>query len=208
MTNLLTTGHTRLDQQLQFLVEIDRLKHVLRRTTTIGGARHENSAEHSWHLALMALTLAEHAAEPVSLTRVVTMVLLHDIVEIDAGDTFAYDTVALATKREREQRAAERIFGLLPDDQTDAMRALWDEFEAGDSADARFAGALDCFGGFLPNTHGGGGSWRDHGVSSSAVLRRMEPLRHSLPRLWPTIEHIIDTGRSLGWFSDGAPDPH
>jgi putative hydrolase of HD superfamily len=207
MMNPLTTGHARLDQQLRFLVEIDRLKLVLRRTTTIDGTRHENSAEHSWHLTLMALMLAEHAAGPVALDRVIAMLMIHDLVEIDAGDTFAYDVAGLATKHERERRAAERIFGMLPADQAGALHALWHEFETAESADAQFANALDRLGGFLPNIHGAGGSWRDHGVSSAAVLRRMDPLRHSMPRLWPTIERLVAAGRDLGWFADAAPEP-
>ena len=133
----------RFEQQLRFIVEIDRLKNVLRRTLLTDASRRENSAEHSWHIALMAPLLAEHACEPVNVERVMRMLLVHDIVEIDAGDTFAYDANGNADKAERERRAADRLYGLLPDDQARELRAAWEEFEAAESAEARFAHALD-----------------------------------------------------------------
>ena len=125
------TNNARLAQQLAFIIEIDRLKNVIRRAPLIDGSRRENSAEHSWHLALMAMVLAEHVDEPVDVGRTIRLVLVHDIIEIDAGDTFAYDLTGYLDKAEREEVAATRIFGLLPGDQAAEFRALWDEFEAG-----------------------------------------------------------------------------
>lgn len=160
----------RLARQIAFLIEIDRLKHVLRRTYLPGSDRRENTAEHSWHLAVAALALSEHANQPVDLSRVLRMVLIHDIVEIDAGDTFLYDPVAAAGKAEREERAAERLFGLLPPDQAADFQALWHEFEARATPEARFAAALDRFMPVLHNYLTQGRPWRQHGVSGEQVL--------------------------------------
>ena len=188
----------RTEQQLAFLVEVDRLKGVLRQTLLCDASRRENSAEHSWHLALMAVVLAEHSAEPVDVSRVIRMLLVHDIVEIDAGDTFAYDAGANTDRAEREQRAAERIFGLLPPEQAHEVRALWEEFEAQATAESRAANALDRLQPLLLNHQTNGGSWRSHGVRRAQVLRRMEPIRTALPTLWPTVEHIVTHNCSLG----------
>src|SRR5947207_12624642 len=149
----------RLAQQIDFLVQADRLKTIIRRTPLVDNSRLENSAEHSWHLSLAALALREHAAASVDLARVLELVTVHDLVEIDAGDTFAYDPIAQETKADRERAAADRIFGLLPDDQRARFRALWDEFESHLTEEARFANALDRFQALLQNMHAGGGSW-------------------------------------------------
>ena len=188
----------RTEQQLAFLLEVDRLKGVLRQTLLCDGSRRENSAEHSWHLAMMALVLSEHAAEPVDVPRVLMMLLVHDIVEIDAGDTFAYDTGANSDRPERERRAADRIFGLLPQDDGQRLRALWEEFEQGATAEARAATALDRLQPLLLNHRTNGGSWRTHGVRRGQVLRRMDPIRTALPSLWPTVEEIVTHNCSLG----------
>ena len=182
----------RLARQLDFLLEVDRLKQVLRRTEVGDGSRRENSAEHSWHLAVMAPLLAEYAESGVDLLRVVKMVVVHDVVEIDAGDTFAFDLEAHHDKEEREQAAAERIFGLLPADQAEELQALWEEFEAGKSAEARFANALDRLSGVLQNHHTGGGTWIEHEVSRSAILQRQDPIRVALPELWPWVLAVVD----------------
>lgn len=191
----------RLAAQLRFLVELDRLKAVLRRTRLVDGSRHENSAEHSWHMALCAAVLAEHAPAGMELGRALLMVLVHDAVEVDAGDTFCYDPQANVGKEERERRAAERLFGLLPDDQAPALRALWDEFEAGESAEARFAVAMDRLQPLLLNFHGGGGSWAEHGVRREQVLLRMEPIRTGAPGLWPQVEALIEGAVDAGWIT-------
>lgn len=193
-------GSQRLQQQLTFLVEADRLKGILRQTTLCDGSRAENSAEHSWHLALMASVLAEYAGSEVDVGRVLRMVLVHDLVEIDAGDTFAYDAAANVGREARERRAAERIFGLLPTEQASELGALWEEFEAQVTADARFAAALDRLQPLLNNHHSAGGSWRAHGVLRDEVMRRMLPIEAALPALWPTVLDIIEQNCALGYI--------
>ncbi len=174
----------RLESQVRFILEVDKLKSVLRRTYLLNEDRNENSAEHSWHLAVMAIVLAEYAKVPVDVARVIKMVVVHDIVEVDAGDTYCYDAVAELDKAERETRAADRIFGLLPEDQGRQLRALWEEFEARTTPDARFAAALDRFMPMLHNYHTGGRSWREHGVMSSQVLERNRPIEDGSDELW------------------------
>src|SRR4030095_9972163 len=168
----------RLTQQIAFLVEADRLKSVIRRTPLVNGSRRENSAEHSWHLALAAMILREYVAEPVDLLRLIELVTIHDLVEIDAGDAFAYEEAAQSAKAARELAAADRLFGLLPADQTSYVRGLWEEFEAQETIEARVANALDRFQPLLQNAHSGGGSWRTHDLTRADVLRRMAPVEH------------------------------
>ena len=164
----------RLDQQLRFIKEIDRLKSVLRQSPLVDASRRENSAEHSWHLAMMAVALGEYAPDGADLNRVITMVLLHDIVEIDAGDTFVYATDAALAEAERaEHAAADRIFALLPADQATALRAIWDEFEERRTPAAQFARALDRLQPMLANYHTGGGTWWMHGVTADQVLAKV-----------------------------------
>jgi putative hydrolases of HD superfamily len=192
-----------LARRLRFVLEADRLKSVLRRTRLLDGSRHENSAEHSWHLALMAVLLADTAAAEVDLLRVLSMLLVHDVVEIDADDTFAYDAAANLDRAERERLAADRLFGLLPEADAREMRGLWEEFEAGETTDARFAVALDRIQPLLLNANGGGGTWREHAVTRALVLRRMEPIRHGAPGLWPFVTRTIDEACAAGHI---APD--
>ena len=187
----------RLQQQIAFLVEIDLLKGILRRTRIVGGERRENSAEHSWHIAMIALVLAEHANEPVDVTRVIKMLLVHDIVEIDAGDTFAYDAVGYLDKDTREQAAAERIFGLLPPDQRDELRGLWEEFEAQATADARFANLCDRLMPSLQNYYNGGGTWREAAVDRAMVDHRLEPL-HAADAVYTFISALLDDAVAQG----------
>jgi putative hydrolase of HD superfamily len=181
-----------LARQIAFILEIDKLKTILRQNVPITEPhRQENDAEHSWHLAMMALLLAEHADEPVDVTRVVKMLLIHDIVEIDAGDTFIYDAAAQAGKEEREQRAADRLFGLLPADQAGELRGLWDEFEARATADARFAHAMDRFQPVLLNVATQGLRWKLHGVTADKVLARNSVIGDSSERLWTYLQGLI-----------------
>jgi putative hydrolase of HD superfamily len=202
-----TDAASRLAAQLAFIVEIDRLKGVLRQTTLCDGSRRENSAEHSWHLAVMATILAEHAGADVDVARVVRMLLVHDLVEIDAGDTFAYDAGANTGRAARERVAAERLFGLLPAEQAAELRALWEEFEAQASADARFAAALDRLQPLLNNDRAEGGSWRAHGITRGQVVARMRPIELSLPALWPAVLDIVDRNCACGHIRpDAAPD--
>jgi 5'-deoxynucleotidase YfbR-like HD superfamily hydrolase len=188
----------RLAQQIAFLVQADRLKTILRRTPLTDNSRLENSAEHSWHLALAAIALREHAPSDIDLARVLELVVVHDLVEIDAGDTFAYDPAAHATKAERERAAAERLFGLLPSDQCATFRALWDEFEAQATPASRFANALDRFQALLLNSQSGGGSWATHRVMRSQVLTRMAPVQSALPSLWRYVVDVIDRACDSG----------
>ena len=188
----------RAERQIRFILEVDALKRVLRQTLVTDGSRRENSAEHSWHLALMAPLLAEYAAAPVDLLRVVKMLLVHDVVEIDAGDAFAYDAAANVGKVERERRAAARLFGLLPAEQAEELSALWEEFEAGRTADARYANALDRLQPLLNNSRTQGGTWRIHSVARAQVERRMQPIREATPALWPVVVRVLDEAEAAG----------
>jgi putative hydrolase of HD superfamily len=201
-------GVERLAAQVGFVLEVDRLKSVLRRGPVADGSRYENSAEHSWTLALMALVLAEHAAEPVDVATVVRMVVVHDIVEVDAGDTYVYDEAGQAAKAASEQRAADRIFGLLPHDQATEVRALWDEFEAGATPEARFARSLDRFAGFLLNHASRGGSWRENGVTADRVHARNEEIGQGAPPLWEEVQRRLAEAVTRGWIDPGPrPGP-
>ena len=182
----------RLDDQLAFLLEIDRLKLIERRSFVTDASRRENSAEHSWHLAMLALVLSEYAGDGIDLARVIAMVLVHDIVEIDAGDVFVYaDDVAHAARLEREALAAERIFALLPDDQEPVFRSLWEEYEEGTTETARFAAALDRLQPLLLNVASGGMTWREHGITADRVLERNAPIGEGAPALWTRARAII-----------------
>jgi len=181
-----------MEQQIAFLLEADRLKNVLRRTTLTDSSRQENSAEHSWHLALAAMILKEYAVEPVDLPRVTKMVVVHDLVEIDAGDTFAYDSAANTSKSVRERAAADRIFSLLPPDLGGELRTLWEEFEAYATPDARFANAIDRLQPLLQNMKTEGGTWRVYGPTREQVLERMDPVRVAVPAFWPVVVNYVD----------------
>ncbi len=200
----------RLDAQLAFVRELDRLKGVVRRTRLMDGSRAENSAEHSWHLAATALVLAEHAPAGADVARAVRMLLVHDVVEIDAGDMFAFaalaDPAVAAAQSAREARAAERIFGLLPPDQGAELRALWDEFEAGESPTARFAVALDRLQPMLQNAANAGGTWRAAGITAEAALRRMAPIRAGAPALWPLVERTLAAAAAAGHLAGPGGD--
>ena len=191
---------TRFEQQIRFIVEIDKLKNVLRRTLLTDGTRRENSAEHSWHLALMAVLLVEHADPGVDVRRVIEMLLVHDIVEIDAGDTFAYDVAANADRAARERAAADRLFSLLPPDQQHALRALWEEFEAGQTAESRYALALDRLQPLLQNVFAQGGAWRSHGVTREQILVRMQPVGDLSAELGAYVVRMIDEVWAAGYI--------
>jgi putative hydrolase of HD superfamily len=195
----------RLEQQVSFLVEVDRLKEIFRRTVLIQSRRRENDAEHSWHLCLCVLVLAEHASVPgLDVLRVLRMVIIHDLVEIDAGDTFAYDTAAMATQHEREARAADRIFGMLPEDQARAFRALWDEFEARQTPEARFAAAVDRFQPMLLNANTEGHAWREHGVAYPQVMARNAHVGEGAPAVWAYAARMLKEAVEKGHL---APPP-
>ncbi|MBV8216100.1 MAG: HD domain-containing protein [Verrucomicrobia bacterium] len=181
----------RLRWQLQFILEIDRLKSVLRRSYLINIDRHENSAEHSWHLAVAAMVLAEHANEKIDVSKVVRLVLVHDLVEIDAGDTFIYDDAANVGKPAREQEAANRLFGLLPEEQAQSFMALWREFEDRQTSEAKFAFALDRLMPILHNVFTQGGSWKEHGIRQEQALTKNRPIEDGSQVLWQAAESLI-----------------
>lgn len=183
---------TSLEKQLQFLREIDRLKTVVRQSPLLDRSRKENSAEHSWHLALYALVLSEYASGPVDTQRVMRMLLLHDVVEIDVGDFPIHGGSSAAWQAEQEDKAAQRLFGLLPSPQGDEFLALWREFEQAESEDARFAKALDRFQPLLINVFTGGGTWTESGVSREQVLARYGPvIQRGAPKLWEVCERWV-----------------
>ncbi|MCG9749986.1 HD domain-containing protein [Vibrio brasiliensis] len=191
----------RLEQQLALLMELDQLKSVLRRTRVKSAdARLENSAEHSWHVALMAILMEEHANEPVDIARVVKMLLLHDVVEIDAGDTFVYDVAASAEQEQKELQAAQRLFAMLPDDQGQPLLELWLEFEAASTADAKFAKALDRIIPMLLNYHNQGQSWQEHGVSREQALTVNHKIQYGSQALWDKAQQIINDATDNGWL--------
>ena len=191
----------RLAQQVRFVTEADRLKTVLRQTRLMDASRRENCAEHSWHLTLMAVVLAEYAPGHTNLTRVLEMLVLHDVIEIEAGDTFCYDAAANLDKAAREQAAATRTFGLLPEDLNVRLRTLWEEFEAGVTNEARFANALDRLQPLLANFYTGGGTWPEHGVTQAQVLQRMRPIEQGTPELWPFVLGLVDEACEQGFLT-------
>ncbi|AHF89028.1 phosphohydrolase [Opitutaceae bacterium TAV5] len=190
----------RIAQQFAFIIEADRLKEIFRQSLLSRSGRRENDAEHSWHICLMAMVLAEHSNTPVDLLRVIRMLLIHDIVEIDAGDTYAYDTAGMATQPEREARAADRLFGLLPADQAAGFRALWDEFEARETPEAKFAAALDRVQPVLLNCLTQGRKWREHGVTHDRVLARNQHAAAGAAPLWDYARALIDEAAANGWL--------
>ncbi|EMN7215403.1 HD domain-containing protein [Vibrio vulnificus] len=191
----------RLNKQLALLMELDKLKSVLRRTRVKSAdKRLENSAEHSWHVALMALLMEEHANEPVNIGRVVKMLLLHDVVEIDAGDTFVYDAVASEQQAEKELAAAQRLFGMLPADQGEDLLQLWLEFEAAQTADAKFGKALDRIIPMLLNYHNHGQSWQEHGVTRQQALTVNQKIDLGSHVLWDKAQEIIEQATQNGWL--------
>lgn len=194
---------TRLERQIAFIIETDKLKHILRKARVLGADRYENDAEHTWHLALMALVLQEHANDPnLDLARVMKMLLIHDIVEIDAGDTFAYDEKGHEDKQEREQKAADRLFGLLPEEQRDEVMALWHEFEAHETPEAKFALALDRLHPMLLNFHNEGQSWRENGITSDRVLKRNAVIGEGSETLWSYAERMVRQAVERGYLPE------
>lgn len=174
----------RLKKQMEFLIEVDKLKQITRQSYLTDGSRKENDAEHSWHLAMMCVLLSEHANESFDVLKTITMVLIHDIVEIDAGDTYAYDEKGNQSKAEREQKAADRLFSILPQDQGEYFMELWREFEECKTPEARFAAAVDRFQPMSLNAASEGKSWKEHGVAVSQVLQRNARMEEGSAALW------------------------
>ncbi|MFL6124930.1 HD domain-containing protein [Actinophytocola sp.] len=193
----------RLGQQLAFLIEVDRLKTVLRASTLAAVERRENDAEHSWHLALMVPVLAEYADEPIDVGHTIKLVVVHDLVEIYAGDTPLYDDALRVSQAQREAEAAERLFGLLPDDQAREFRSLWDEFEARVTPEARFAKAVDRLEPNLLNWMAGGGTWRTPGVTADTVRTRTAHIGEASAALGGAMATLIDDATRNGWVVPG-----
>ena len=193
----------RLGQQFRFLSEADRLKTVIRRSRIADASRRENTAEHSWHLTLFALVLQDHAAGPIDVWRVVQMLILHDLVEIESGDTPLYDTVQAVSQDARERAAADKIFGLLPSEQGRTLRALWDEFEAAATVDARFAKALDRLQPILLNHVVGGGTWTDYDVDEDRVRALTRRISDGSPTLWAAAQTVFADAVAQGWLQPG-----
>lgn len=192
----------RLHRQIQFLREIDRLKEVTRQSFLMSGSRQENSAEHSWHVATMAMILDEYANDDVDVNRVIRMLLLHDVIEIDAGDTYIYDEAGNRDKAAREALAAERIFSLLPDDQAEKYRSLWQEYENQQSAEAKFAASLDRLMPLLHNYFTGGKSWKMHGIKKHQVLNAVSSIRAGSEQLWQYATTLIEDAVDKGFLAD------
>ena len=190
-----------LEDQMKFIIEIDKLKTIHRKAKIMHGDRLENDAEHTWHLAMMALILHPHANQEVDLLKVFKMLLVHDLVEIDAGDTFAYDTVGYQDKYERELRAANRIFGMLPQAQAEELMDLWQEYEERGTKEAKFASALDRLQPLIHNHHNQGDTWQKYGITQEQVLRRNEEISEGSSVLWEYAQSIIADAVERGYLS-------
>ena len=195
----------RISKQLSFLAEIDKLKKIIRQTALTDESRLENTAEHSWHIALAAVIMSEYSnSSEVNIDRVVRMLLIHDLVEIDAGDTFLYSDVDPAVKYEKEELAANRIFKLLPEDQASYYLTLWYEFESASTDDARFAKAIDAFQPLLLAYHNKGWSWKKHNISKQTVLGKKESMKLGSNALWELTLHLLDEAETKGYFPDSS----
>lgn len=192
----------RFEKQLAFILEADKEKNILRQTHLSGGGRRENDAEHAWHMAMMIYLLKEYANEEFDVAKAMMMALIHDVVEIDAGDTYAYDAEGLMTQKEREEQAAKRIFGLLPEDQRDELRNLFDEFEASLTAEAKFVHAMDNFQPLLLNHSNHGADWRNRGITKAQVMKRHANTREGARALGDYTQNIIDTHVKEGNIKD------
>lgn len=201
MKDFVESGNVRLNRQLLFSAEIDKMTDVLRRTLLINKSRRENDAEHSWHIAAMAMLFSEYTVEPVDVSRAVQMCVVHDIVEIDAGDTFAYDAKGNADKTAREAEAADKLFAKLPPNQGALIRSLWEEFDAMETPDAKYAACMDRLQPFLHNTLTDGHTWVEGSVSREAVEKRMAVIREFMPEVYKWIEANIDRAVHNGWLA-------
>jgi putative hydrolase of HD superfamily len=193
----------RLNDQISFILEIDKLKKIYRQSLLTDGSREENDAEHSWHLAIMAIVLSEHANDhQLDILKVLKMVLIHDIVEIDAGDTFIYDTKGNSSKAEREKKAAERIFGFLPKDQAQEFRNLWEEFETRETSEAKFAAVLDRLEPLLLNSKTEGHTWKKFSIKSETVFQKNQHVQEGSLVLGEYVNELIENCISKGYFNE------
>lgn len=192
-----------LVKQIEFIKEIDKVKYIQRKTKLFNSDRNENDAEHSWHLAMMALVLAEHSNVPVDLLKVIKMVLIHDIVEIDAGDTFIYDTEKSHSNSDEERLAAQRIFGMLPKEQAEELIAIWEEFEAGITNEAKFARTMDRLEPLLQNTSNKGGTWSEFGVNYEKVHEKKSIMKEGSENIWSYAKELINESVKNGILKKG-----
>ena len=188
----------KLLQQINFIKEIDKIKYIQRKTKLFNSERNENDAEHSWHLAMMAIVLAEHADVPIDILKVLKMVLIHDIVEIDAGDIFIYDTAKNHTNTDEERKAAKRIFGMLPEEQADEFISIWEEFEKGQTNEAKFAKSMDRFEPLLQNSSNNGGTWAEFGVKYDKVIEKKKAIKDGSSSIWTYAENLINESVEKG----------
>ncbi len=188
----------RIKKQLDFSLEIDKEKNIFRQTHLSNNGRNENDAEHAWHMAIMAYLLKEYANEKVDISKVMLMCLIHDIVEIDAGDTYAYDEEAIKSQKQREEKAKQRIFSILPEDQKEELMALFDEFEECETPEAKYAHAMDNLQPLILNNSNGGGDWKEHGVTADQVYRRQGKTRLGSEKLYEITEEIIQDNIKKG----------
>ena len=199
--DFISSGMDRLDMQLKFTAEIDKMTSVLRRTMLLDKSRRENDAEHSWHIAVMALLFEEYASEPVDIGHAIKMCVVHDLIEIYAGDTYAYDVEGNKSKAEREEKAADRLFALLPEEQGAYIRALWEEFDRMETADSKYAACLDRIQPFFHNTLTEGHTWVESGTTDrAAVEKRMSIVKEFMPKVYPWVEKNIDNAIAKGWL--------
>ena len=192
----------RLEKQIEFILEADKEKNIFRQTHLSGNGRRENDAEHAWHMAIMVYLLKEYANEGIDVAKAMMIALIHDIVEIDAGDTYAYDTKGLETQKAREEQAAERIFGLLPNDQGEELKSLFEEFEAGESPEARFVRSMDNFQPLLLNDSNDGSDWREHGIRKTQIMNRHIKTKLGSNIIWERAEKIIEENVRKGNIKD------
>ena len=200
LDSFIESKNIRLDQQLRFTAEIDKMTSILRRTMLIDGSRRENDAEHSWHIAVMALIFEEYAVESVNVSRAVKMCVVHDLIEIYAGDTFAYDVAGNADKAEREAAAADKLFAQLPVEQGTEIRSLWEEFDAMQTSDAKYAACMDRLQPFLHNTLTGGHTWVESGTARPSVEKRMSIIKDFMPEVYKWVEKNLDNAVANGWL--------
>ena len=202
--DFLTSGNIRLDQQLKFTAEIDKMTSIIRRTSLIDKSRRENDAEHSWHIAVMAMLFEEYATKPVDVSRAVKMCVVHDLIEIYAGDTFAYDLEANVGKEDREKEAADKLFAQLPEEQGKMIRELWEEFDAMETPDAKYAACMDRLQPFLHNTLTDGFTWVESGTHRAVVEKRMAVIKEFMPEVYKWISDNIDRAIENGWLKERA----
>lgn len=202
LEDFIESKNIRLDQQLKFTAEIDKMTSILRRTMLIDGSRRENDAEHSWHIAIMALLFTEYTVEPVDVSRAVKMCVVHDLIEIYAGDTFAYDVKGNMDKAQREQAAADKLFAMLPSEQGKEIRNLWEEFDAMQTPNAKYAACMDRLQPFLHNTLTNGHTWVEGGTCRPMVEKRMAIIKEFMPQVYPWVEQNIDNAIEKGWLKN------